>query len=319
MGEMVDFLVYGALRSGTTVFRLMLNAHPDLHNPGEADFLFDHVHRTGGQAEAPWRYDTRALRLDRVFRRSGLHTPWEREGTSRNGAANLQALLAQFRRCPDELLSLNVHRHIDKIVELLPEVKIIHLLRDPRDVARSCIGMGWAGRPHYGVQGWIDTERAWDRIASKLAPEMVLEVRYEQLIADTEGSLRAVCAFLGVPFDAAMLGYHKNTNYAAPDTRLIDQWRTALSERDLGLIEAGLGPLLAARGYAPSGVPAIEPGLARRACEHLQNKSAVWQSAVRRYGLRLVLGEKVSRRFGLRTAHERYRLEIDQLMEAELR
>ena len=31
-------IVFGALRSGTTLLRLMLNAHPDLNNPGEVDF-----------------------------------------------------------------------------------------------------------------------------------------------------------------------------------------------------------------------------------------------------------------------------------------
>ena len=44
--------VYGALRSGTTLFRLMLEAHPALSNAGEADFLFDFLspdqnHATG--------------------------------------------------------------------------------------------------------------------------------------------------------------------------------------------------------------------------------------------------------------------------------
>ena len=54
--------VYGGLRSGTTVFRLMLNAHPELSNPGEVDHLFDHIHRAPGGG---WRYDLDALSLDR--------------------------------------------------------------------------------------------------------------------------------------------------------------------------------------------------------------------------------------------------------------
>ena len=36
--------LYGALRSGTTLFRLILKHHPALHNPGETDFLLDHIH-----------------------------------------------------------------------------------------------------------------------------------------------------------------------------------------------------------------------------------------------------------------------------------
>ena len=53
-------ILYGALRSGTTMLRLMLDAHPALSCPGESDFLFDHL-----RAEADtWRYDRRKMALD---------------------------------------------------------------------------------------------------------------------------------------------------------------------------------------------------------------------------------------------------------------
>jgi len=38
--------VFGALRSGTTVFRLMLDAHGEIRNPGEADYLVDYRNPT---------------------------------------------------------------------------------------------------------------------------------------------------------------------------------------------------------------------------------------------------------------------------------
>ena len=45
---MTDFIdkpvfIFGSERSGTTVLRLMVNAHPMLSNPGEFDFLFDTI------------------------------------------------------------------------------------------------------------------------------------------------------------------------------------------------------------------------------------------------------------------------------------
>ena len=56
--------VYGALRSGTTLFRLMLQAAPSISNPGEADFLFDYIAPNPGGG---WQYDRASLSEDRMF------------------------------------------------------------------------------------------------------------------------------------------------------------------------------------------------------------------------------------------------------------
>src|SRR6056297_1046670 len=57
--------VYGALRSGTTLLRLMLDAHPSLSCPGETDFLFDHLSITD---DGPL-LDEEALEQDRIYRK----------------------------------------------------------------------------------------------------------------------------------------------------------------------------------------------------------------------------------------------------------
>jgi hypothetical protein len=63
-----------------------------------------------------------------------------------------------------------VHRHYDRLLRLWPEARFIHLVRDPRDVASSCIGMGWAGNVWTGVTRWIEAERLWDEVRGDLAP-----------------------------------------------------------------------------------------------------------------------------------------------------
>jgi hypothetical protein len=42
--------IFGSMRAGTTVFRLMLNANDAISNPGEVDFLFDHLARDASGA-----------------------------------------------------------------------------------------------------------------------------------------------------------------------------------------------------------------------------------------------------------------------------
>lgn len=309
-GETV--LVYGALRSGTTVFRLMLNAHPGLHNPGEADYLFDHLRGTGGG----WRYDLEALGLDRVFESAGLALP---DGPGADGPALLEDLLGQLAARDPGRLVLAIHRHVDRAAALLPGARIIHLLRDPRDVARSCIGMGWAGTPYHGVRLWLDTERAWERTAPRLPPERVLTLKYEDLIAAPEAELGRVCAFLGVDFAPEMLRYHETTTYGPPDPALIAQWRRKLGPDDLALLEGRIGALLTARGYAPSGAAPRSPGALERAALGARDRIAVWRHAAAHHGAGLVLAEKLSRRLGLRGVHRHVRRRINARRRALLK
>src|SRR5262245_30413355 len=226
-------VVYGALRSGSTLLRLMINAHPKLSCSGEHDFLFDHIRES---------YDREALSADRIFRASGVHFPIGKDG--RDAAADM---IAQLKS--DVLI---LHRNLGQLLDLFPDCRIIHLLRDARDVARSSVGMGWAGNVNHGVTHWLETEQAWERHASLLNPSNVLTLRYEDLITDPIAKLTEVALFCGQPFDGAMLSYPKDSTYAAPNPSLVDQWRHKLSARELGLIEARASDLLCKRGYALS-------------------------------------------------------------------
>ncbi|MEO1153543.1 MAG: sulfotransferase, partial [Pseudomonadota bacterium] len=218
--------VYGALRSGTTLLRLMLLSHPGIQSPGEADFLFDHVARMPGGA---WRYDREALQRDRIYWAKALDLP------SGDGEELAQGLIAQMAAKDDGLLALSIHRNAPVMRALFPDAKIIHLLRDPRDVARSSIGMGWAGNSYYGVDHWVGTERDWDTAAYPEAD--VLTVHYETLMADLEGELTRICAFLGLPFEPAMLKYYENSTYGPPDPGIAQKWKTKASAREVALIE----------------------------------------------------------------------------------
>jgi hypothetical protein len=295
-------LVYGALRSGTTVFRLMLNAHPGISNPGEVDFLFDCLapdpsHPTG------WRYDLDRLRAHRVFGVRELDI-----SSGNDGLDLLEEMLAQLRARGAGVATLNLHRHADRIAAVFPHARVIHLLRDPRDVARSCVGMGWAGISYYGLDPWLRTETAWEaaRRAGGLPEDRVLELRFEALMGDLEGELRRVCAFLGVPFEPAMLDYHRDTTYDPPDPRLTEQWRRRATPREVALLEGRCGPLLAARGYEAAGAPR-HPGALEARLLGMRNVTGRWRASMRRYGLPLLVTARLAKLAGARGAHRRLR------------
>ena len=288
--------VYGALRSGTTLFRLMLNSHERVYNPGEVDFLFDFL---GRKQSGDWRYDREALISSRIFQAHRLELPAGKEGLDL-----LENFVEQFRaRAGTRVLTMNLHRHAVRMAELMPQARVIHLLRDPRDVARSSVGMGWAGLSYYGVDHWIGTERDWDR--ASIPQSQVLTLKFEDLMVDLEPRLGEVCAFLGVPFSPAMLDYHRNTTYGPPDPRLSEQWRRKASRHEIGLLESKCGDMIGNRGYASGGAP-HHPGVVERAKLSLLNRVGRWRMGIHRFGLLLLIGAKLTRLVGLRRLHLRF-------------
>ncbi|TCP39540.1 sulfotransferase family protein [Rhodovulum marinum] len=268
------FVLYGALRSGTTLVRLLLDAHPDIGCPGERDFMLDHLEQNG----ADLVLNAGDLELDRIFRASGLPVPDVREGE-----AAFRTMLAGDRaRSGKKVHVLVLHRELGRLRQLCPEARIIHLLRDPRDVARSSIGMGWAGNTWHGIDHWLGTERDWDRLA--IPEERVFTLRYEDLLAAPKDQLSRLCAFLGLSYSPAMLDYAQHSTYEAIDPRLAFQWRSKQSPREIAEVEYKLGHLLEARGYRPSGAVVGPPGVIRRARLALQNKLHTWKVRTERYG-----------------------------------
>ncbi|MAC81909.1 MAG: hypothetical protein CML66_28085 [Rhodobacteraceae bacterium] len=297
--------VYGALRSGTTLLRLILDRHDLLSNPGEVDFLFDWIHRDPSNPTG-WSYDFEALGRCRIFRSQNLTIPPDCDGRDL-----LEEFCRQFSERDAGVLTLNVHRNADKMAELMPDARIIHILRDPRDVTGSAIGMGWAGTYFHGVEPWLRTESAWDGIAPGLSPEQVFELHYESLLSDTRATLEALCRFLGVSFSPTMLEYHRTSTYDPIDPKLSSKWRRKLSPRDVALIEGRAAQLMAARGYEPSGEGYTPKGIDLCTLT-LRNKLAIWRFGMRRHGGGLYWSEKASRWLGLRGWHDRISARIDE-------
>ncbi len=280
--------VFGALRSGTTVFRLMLDGHPQIRNPGEVDFLFDFLspdpsHPTG------WRYDIAQLSVNRIFQASKLTLC-----RGKDGLDLLADFIGQYQARGDGVLTLNIHRNIGRASQVLPEARIIHMLRDPRDVARSSIGMGWAGNLYFGVDHWIKTEMEWHDMAFAPDDPRVLTLKYETLFRRIEEELRRVCKFLGVPFQQAMLEYHLNSTYSPPDVSLVEQWRRKSTLDEVALVEGKTAPLMQALGYEMASA-GRQPTHLERGRLKVGNRLAIWATGIKRHGFGTYVLEKISR------------------------
>jgi sulfotransferase family protein len=214
-------IIVGAPRSGTTLLRLMLDAHPDLAIPPETAFLAPLARLDGPDATNPRA--TVAL-----MTRSPPHAPiWPDFGIALPVLEHALQALAPFS--PGEAARTfyrlyaerhGKHRfgdktptytaHIAAIGRLLPEARFIHLIRDGRDVAASLRRQWFApGRDMASLaRYWSD--RVTEARRQDLGSDRYLEIRYEALVGSPEATLRKICDFVDLPFDGAMLRHHEH-------------------------------------------------------------------------------------------------------------
>ncbi|MEO0678791.1 MAG: sulfotransferase [Pseudomonadota bacterium] len=287
---MVPVFIFGSLRSGTTLLRLIINSHPDLSNPGEADFLFDGLDLNC----SPPCYNKNQLQRDWIFSAQQLSLRPDLDGIEL-----LHDMLAQLSEDFPGRTSVNIHRHSDKLAKTLPEAKVVHLVRDPRDVARSSIGMGWAGTTYHGVDHWIETERTWTDAAQKFHENHVLNLRYESLLKNPKNELLKLCKFLEVEWNAEMLEFHNNSSYSPIDAKLAYQWRSTASPNEVRYVEAKAGALMKQRGYHLTQDRAKPIRNVEKIILSFKNRISIWNFGVKRYGFRLYILEKITRYFRL--------------------
>ena len=158
--------------------------------------------------------------------------------------------------------------HLGLLAEHLPGSRFVHLLRDGRDVAPSLATMPFGPDRLGGAALYWQRHVTAGREAGVQLPGRYLEIRYEDLVAEPAGTLAVVADFLEVGFDPAMLDYGGHADRLLGPLRQSDHlqgirkpplatrdWRSALSPRNLALVEVLVGDCLAKTGYPLSEHP----------------------------------------------------------------
>lgn len=300
------FLV-GAERSGTTLLRLMLSHHPQIAWCNEFEYAIDQV---GEDLQFPTvSHYTDWLKTHRIFQATGFQV-------SPNLAYDevIKSFLQQKQAQEQKpIVGATVHRHFDRLLAIWPKARFIHLVRDPRDVARSCIQMGWAGNVWTGSQRWVEAEQCWETLKKTLPDHRYVEISYEGLITNPEAVLTQLANLLGVDYDAAMLEYNEDTTYERPDSQFLNQWRRKLNDRDIQLIELRVGDFLTQRGYSASGLPRIQ--LTHSQAQSLKAQDWWFRANFRlqRYGVPLFTLNYITSRLPVKTWHDTIQLKINQI------
>ncbi len=112
-------------------------------------------------------------------------------------------------------------QHLALIAMVFPDAKIIFAVRDPRDVVLSCFQQRFA--PSRSAFEFLELPRAarfygltmTAAAAARAAfPLTIRDLRYDDVVADFEGELRALTRFMGVPWDDRVLAYRDRKDAA---------------------------------------------------------------------------------------------------------
>ena len=243
--ELPVFIV-GMPRSGTSLVEQIAASHPRVFGAGELKDIGEIVRSlNGGDRHVPvaeWDRDAvRQAATAQVVRLRGL-----------SSEAGRAPVLRIIDKMPDNC------RLLGQIAILFPRARIIVCRRDLRDVCLSCYFQHFADGQAWTTDLAEMAERARqiDRVLAHwlaVLPIPVLEVQYEELVANLEVESRRLIAFLGLEWDPACLAFHETERPVL--TASVWQVRQPLYSSSVGRwrhYRAHLGPLLEGlRGLVP--------------------------------------------------------------------
>lgn len=279
--------IVGFQRSGTTMLRLMLNAHPDIAIPHDSAELWRNYARRGARFNDLRSASDAVAMIDALLAEPRI-AAWQT-------ALPRDLLIAEplprtfpeiMRRFHEVFARLHGKHHwgdkntgtlveLDRLNAMFPTCRIIHLVRDGRDCALSHTSKeyvhGYANVLQVAVE-WRRQVELCHRMGAMLPASRFLELRYEDLLAAPEAALCRICDFVGVPYADAMLRYHTEVDANVPaDKRglwpLLDnpplpanayKWKTRMSRADRAVFERNAGVLLGELGYETLPAPVHE-------------------------------------------------------------
>lgn len=282
-------IIVGSPRSGTTLLRLMLDAHPALAIPPETGFLAIPLDAEGGPDASSW--------FCRAVTEFPPHAPgWADFGIDKVEFSRALEGVQPFNpsdgfRVFYRMYAAKFHKprwgdktplyglHMPMLQQRLPEAHFIHIIRDGRGCAASLREQWFSPGRSMAIQARHWRDNVTTTRSNGAQCRNYLELRYEDLITQPEAELRRVCDFIRLDFDPAMLDYHVRSGerlqehkgrvttegvvivtderrraqqartLQAPDPLALDAWRRVLSPQEVLEFEGVASDVLRELGY----------------------------------------------------------------------
>ena len=268
MEDAPPFFIVGSARSGTTLLRLIVNAHPEVSVPPESRFITelwsgedeveveDFLHRLAGHDRFRlWDLPITAVRAELGDERRAAYRKLAQAPHRAYARAHGK------KRWGDK--TPRYIEHIPFLLQLFPDARFVHLIRDGRNVALSYADVPFGPKTVARAAAlWAKRVSAGIASGRPLREGRYIELRYEDLVEDPESETKTLCRFLDLPFEASMLDHTEGARSAALPTAAmynphlsvkptpgVRSWQQAMSAREVEIFEAVAGEVLSELGY----------------------------------------------------------------------
>ncbi len=302
IGELTDergVFVVGCPRSGTYLLSTILNHHFSTAIPIETHFIpifyrylflwgdlekkknrmnllndifeffeiWTRIETTGRDFQKEKNYSLLSVKnnIDEIIESSKSYSDIVRglfrSYANKNGATNWGDKSTFYRHIP-----------LERLVDSVSDIYIIHIVRDPRDVVMSWNKL-WCGPKsiYEAADAWkehIEKKRAW----GAKNPERYLEIKYEDLISNYFCTLDIISDFIGIHVSNHDIPFWES-NFAktlgAGETHMLirgpldsgnsGKWSVGLPDKHVQSIESHIGNCMKECGYKLSGYDPVFP------------------------------------------------------------
>ena len=225
-GNCRPVFIIGMPRSGSSLVEQILASHPNVFGAGELPAMTELAKSIiNRKTEPPVVYPENLALLTKA-------------DLNRLAGAYLHRILSLNATAPcvtDKML-LNF-RFLHLIELLMPQCKIIHCIRDPRDTCLSCFMTDFAvGNPFaFNLDHLASFYRDYSRLMrqwKKVLTLPILDVVYEEVVSDLQGQARRIVAFLGLEWNDSCLSFYENKRHVTTSSR--DQVRQPIYIASVG-------------------------------------------------------------------------------------
>jgi hypothetical protein len=283
LSSMPLFFIIGRPRSGTTLLRVLFEAHPNVLIPPESPFIINLYKKYGKVTfwEKPvikefcedlfkqryfdkWLIEKNVLyaSLMEMQGENSFQTMVKKVCLTYSSVFDKNEIL--FIGDKNPAYSLFIHR----VHKLFPDSKIIHITRDYRDNYLSLIKVNFeVPIVPLVIYRWKFAYRRVQHLKMK-CPGQVYSLKYEDLATEPEHKFEEICHFLGIEYDPSVMSfYRKKTEvekaYAGSDnlsqvhqslfnpisTARMNLWQTEMSRRDIRIADLVAGKTAEKAGY----------------------------------------------------------------------
>jgi len=209
--------ILGVGRSGTSLLQSMLASHNEIAMMPETGFIRRYL--VAPVFSGKQDVDIEALCADKYIQRwfddGLLRTDFEKQKniTYSSMYKNVQKIYAKNTVGSIKYIAdkdpkmIEVLPHLD---ELFCDYRVVHIIRDPRDVLLSKDKAEWSKKQSL-IKKLIanNTQLRISEFFLRKNASRIFEIKYEDLVAKPEAVLRSVCEFLNLDFDSSMLSFQE--------------------------------------------------------------------------------------------------------------